>query len=141
MYLLHCDQHFCYIKDIDAASKSFGCGECGKLFDHRGILARHVDTCTGGQTKYKYPGGVYHPELTPLEYLKRNGIKVDTKYVYKYRIVYDFEAMMKGIQKTSAKTKYYAEHVLLSASVCSNVPGFRKSQMSGHPRRFSSSDK
>ena len=44
--------------------------------------------------------------------------------MYPYRIVYDFEAMFKSIDKKSARTKYYAEHVPLSVSIHSNVPEF-----------------
>ena len=82
-----------------------------------------METCNGGGTKFTYPSNkYYHPELTPLEKLHRHGINVDTGYVYPYRIVYDFEAMFKPIDKTSAKTTFYAEHVPLSVSIHFNVP-------------------
>ncbi|GFN90296.1 Zinc finger protein 546-like [Plakobranchus ocellatus] len=66
--------HFCYIQDIDAAASAFGCKKCGKQYKERLRLARHEKTCAGDEIKRYYPGGVYHPNLTPLEVLADEGV-------------------------------------------------------------------
>ena len=101
--LLHDNRHFCFIKDIDAATHSFGCPKCGKLWKDRWDLYRHVSGCDGGKIKAVYPGGVYHPALTPLEILKEHGINVDPSYVYPFRATYDFETYFKPIKKRQTK--------------------------------------
>ena len=40
--------HVCYIKDIDAATKTFGCLRYCKQYNQRFRLARHQKTCAGG---------------------------------------------------------------------------------------------
>ena len=119
--------HFCYIKDIDAATKAFGCLKCGKQYNQRFRLARHEKTCVGDKITRYYPGGVYHPNQTPLELLADEGVPLETDFVYPFRATYDFEcyfAKDKLPTTSTAKTSYTARHVPLSVSVCSNVPEF-----------------
>ncbi|GFR68008.1 hypothetical protein ElyMa_003720600 [Elysia marginata] len=119
--------HFCYIKDIDSVCHAFGCHKCGKQFKERFLLTRHEKTCAGDEIKRYYPGGVYHPNPTPLEILADEGVPVETDFVYPFRATYDFECYFtkENLPSTStSKTSYTARHVPLSVSVCSNVPDF-----------------
>ncbi|RUS83075.1 hypothetical protein EGW08_009161 [Elysia chlorotica] len=120
--------HFCYIKDIDAATNAFGCLKCGKQYHKRKHLVRHEKTCAGDKIKRYYPGGVYHPNPSALETLADEGVPVETDFVYPFRATYDFECYFtkENLPSTATcKTSYTARHVPLSVSVCSNVPGFR----------------
>ena len=124
MYVLLHERHFCYIKDINAATNSFACENCGSLWKHLGKLHRHQQTCKGPHPEEKCVGGVYHPQLTPLEQVAAEGISVDTSFVYPFRATYDFESYFTPINRMSAKTTYVNTHVPMSVSVCSNVPGY-----------------
>ena len=123
--ILH-DNHFMYIKDFDKATLTFSCGKCGYISNYIGNINRHEKTCNGTSQKNIYPGRVYQPPLRPLELLKNQGVDVDPNFVYPYRIAYDFEAYQKPIHQKTEKTLYYSEHVPLSVSLCSNVPGFEQ---------------
>ncbi|GFN84818.1 Zinc finger protein 546-like [Plakobranchus ocellatus] len=119
--------HFSYISDIDAVAHAFGCEKCGKQYKERKKLIWHEKRCAGDEIKRYYPGGVYHPNPTPLEVLADEGVPVETDFVYPFRDTYDFECYFTktDIPTTSTvKTPYTVRHVPLSVSVCSNVPGF-----------------
>ncbi|GFR66083.1 zinc finger protein 546-like [Elysia marginata] len=90
-------------------------------------LGRHEKRCAGDDINHNYPGGVYHPNPTPLEVLADDGVPVETDFVSPFRATYDFECYFtkNDIPTTStSKTSYTVRHVPLSVSVCSNVPGF-----------------
>ncbi|GFS19334.1 zinc finger protein 546-like [Elysia marginata] len=119
--------HFCYIEDIDAATHAFGCEKSGRQYKERKKLGRHEKRCAGDKIKRYYPGGIYHPNPTPLEVLVDDGVLVETDFVYPFRATYDFECYFtkNDIPTTStSKTSYTARHVPLSVTVCSNVPRF-----------------
>ena len=60
MYLLYHDNHFfCYGKNMDKVTKSFGCGQCGKLLTPGGDLNKHVDTRDGIKTTFIYVVGIF----------------------------------------------------------------------------------
>ncbi|KAL8564994.1 hypothetical protein ACOMHN_003370 [Nucella lapillus] len=89
---------------------------------------RHEKSCTGKLVKHRYPGGVYTPPSTPLEILQRNGLNVDTAYVYPYRATYDYEAYFDRDDlpqnPESDNTRYTSRHVPMSLAVSSNVPSY-----------------
>ena len=127
MHVLCYSNHFCYITNINKAAHAFGCGQCGKLWKKEGLVNRHQKTCTGDKVKQVYPGGVYTPQLTPLEMLQKNGLLIDSSYIFPFRATYDFEVFFEyqdlpQPKKHDAKTKHTSKHVHLSVSMCSNVP-------------------
>jgi hypothetical protein len=117
--------HFSYIKDLRSYSRSYACRNCDKLWKHVGMLHRHEKNCKGG-VRYKHPGGVYHTTKTVFEELEDEGIIVPPgdRY-YPYRATYDIETMFHPPEKErTTKLEWVNQHVLLSISVCSNVPEF-----------------
>ena len=88
------------------------------------MLDRHQSSCNGGLSKDIYAGGVFQNLPSALDVLKEEGIHIDPLFVYPYRATYDFETYFKSVNKTTFKTKFVAQHVPLSVSVCSNVPNF-----------------
>ena len=80
-------------------------------------------TCTG-DVIYKYPGGAYHTPQTVFDLLEDENIDVpaENRY-YPYRATHDIEVMLQPTDKQrSKKFEWTSHHVLLSVSVCSNVP-------------------
>lgn len=118
--------HFMLITDISRATSSFSCGLCGKIWKKNSNYQRHKQICSGNPTKYCYPGGVFYPYETIPDQLRSAGIHFPENFIYPFRIVYDFEAYQHPIYRKTEKTVYTTEHIPLSVSVCSNVPGYKK---------------
>ena len=75
-----------------------------------------------------FPGGAYEVPQTMFDLLEDEGIHIseDLKY-FPYRATFHFECYFKKEDKhprNPAKLTLEAEHVRLSVSVCSNVPGY-----------------
>ena len=75
-----------------------------------------------------FPGGAYKVPQTIFDLLEDEGIVVPEELKYfPYRATFDFECYFKKENKhprNTAKLTWKAEHVPLSVSVCSNVPGY-----------------
>ena len=98
------------------------------VIDYGNMLGccRHEQTCTG-DVIYKYPGGMYHTTQTVFDQLEDEGIDIleEDRY-YPYRATYDIEVMLQPTDKRrSEKLEWTSQHVLLSVSVCSNVPVYK----------------
>jgi hypothetical protein len=116
------EDHFSYVNDMEKYSHSFLCLKCDRLWKHVGTLHRHERTCTG-DVIYKYPGVVYHTPQTVFDRLE--DVPEEDRY-YPYRATYDIEVMLQPTDKRrSEKLEWTSHHVLLSMSVCSNVPGYK----------------
>lgn len=71
-------------------------------------------------------GGFYRPLKTIFEELSYFGINCKNR-VYPWFIVYDFEAPLHNVQdQRSEKVEWTHEHMPISVSICSNVPGFEE---------------
>jgi len=129
MYVNLHETHFSYINSLDKYSHCFACRSCGKHWPLRRDAARHEITCTEA-TKYKYPGGIYKPAPSVFAQLAEENIHVPKGLqFYDYRSVYDIETLLDSNiteLNDTATTEWKQKHVLLSVSVCSNVPGFTK---------------
>ena len=123
------EDHFSLIINLDQYCQSFSCRHCGKMWKGVWTLRRHERPCTN--TIKKYVAGSYQPEPTVFEQLADEGIVVDKdQQFYPYHITYDFECYFEksNLPASSGKLEWQACHVPLSASVCSNVPGFIEPQ-------------
>jgi hypothetical protein len=70
---------------------------------------------------------MYHTTQTVFDRLEDEGIDVleEDRY-YPYRATYDIEVMLQPTDKRrSEKLEWTSQHVLLSVSVCSNVPVYK----------------
>ena len=115
--------HFSYIKDFALFAKKYQCKFCDKLWEHQGNYVRHEQKCKD-KTRYVYPGGFYSQKKSVFEELSYFGIGC-TDRVYTHFITFDFESILKKVQdQRSAKMEWTQEHVPISVSICSNVPGF-----------------
>ena len=75
-----------------------------------------------------FPGGAYKVPQTIFDLFEDEGIHIpeDLKY-FPYRATFDFECYFKKEDQHPRNTKkltWEAEHIPLSVSVCSNVPGY-----------------
>ena len=59
MYLNLYGRHFSFISNIEKYTKSYICDKCRKLWKTGKQLNRHVSSCKGDGTQYRYPGGFY----------------------------------------------------------------------------------
>ena len=124
------EDHFSLIINLDQYCQSFSCWQCGKLWKWVWTLQRHEHTCTNAVIK-RYVGGSYQHEPNVFEQMANEAIMVDqNQQFYPYCITYDFECYFdKGnLPHASDKLEWQAHHVPLSASVYSNVPGFKEPQ-------------
>ena len=131
MYLNLYGRHFSFISNIEKYTKSYICDKCRKLWKTGKQLNRHMSSCKGDGTQYRYPGGFYVTPQTIFDKFEEEGIVIpeELRY-YPYRAVFDFEAFFDKTQKSSPTDTltWEMKHVPVSASVCSNVPGYETPQ-------------
>ena len=126
MYLNLYGSHFSNIKNLSMYSKSC-CSKCDKMWKTARALNRHERTCEA-TVRHIFPGGAYKVPQTIFDLLADEGIDIpeDLKY-FPYRATFDFECYFKRETehpRNTAKLTWEAEHIPLSVSVCSNVPGY-----------------
>ncbi|CAB4000813.1 Zinc finger and SCAN domain-containing 22, partial [Paramuricea clavata] len=127
MYLNLYGSHFSYIKNLAMYSKSYCCCKCDKMWKTARALNRHERTCAG-TIRHIFPGGAYKVPQSIFDLLADERIEIpeDLKY-FPYRATFDFECYFKHTSNHSRNTEkltWQAEHIPLSVSVCSNVPGY-----------------
>ena len=126
-------KHFSYIRDLPKYSDCYSCPKCGKLFPKPSRLQKHEKTCTG-KVRFVFPGGMVSPQKSVFQKLEDYCISVDERdRYYPYRATFDIETMCQQEpegegepQSSSKKLTWRAKHVLLSVSVCSNVPDYEQ---------------
>ena len=125
MYLNLYQNHLSYIKDVKQYCKKYQCPACKKLFNRNGNCKQHMKTCNGA-TKYVFPGGYHQQANSIFDELEEVGIHVQhSDRFYNYFIVYDFESYLKKLDSdNNTNTVTTAEHIPISVSICSNVPGY-----------------
>ena len=127
MYLNLYGSHFSYIKNIGMYSKSYCCSKCDKMWKNARAVNTHEKICEA-TVRHVFPGGAYKVPQTIFDLLADEGIEIpeDLKY-FPYRATYDFECYFKrktDHPRNTAKLTWEVEHIPLSVSVCSNVPGY-----------------
>jgi hypothetical protein len=108
---------------MEKYSHSFLCSKCDRLWKTRWEIHRHERTCTR-DVIYKY--FLNHTQQTIFGQLEDENIDVPAEdRHYPYRATYDIEVMLQPPDKRRCeKLEWTSQHVLLSVSVCSNVPGY-----------------
>ena len=113
LYLNVHDAHFSCIHKLHLYTRSYSCGTCGKMWNCVWDMNRHHKTCIA-ETRYKYPGGVYHTTASIFDQLRDQGFDVlDTPYPY--RATYDFEC---HFEKTDLPVDSDKVHWKLATSRC-----------------------
>ena len=134
--LLRYNNHFMYIKDMDQIRHCYKCRKCGlKTLKNFKACQRHEQTCNEGLIKHVFPGGDYSAGDTIFSrifklYKSDNYLEyfdiTENDLFYPFEAVYDFEAMLKKLEiiDNDKKLKITTEHVPVSVSILSNVPGY-----------------
>ena len=127
MYLNLYGSHFSYIKNLAMYSKSYCCSKCDKMWKTTKALNKHEKTCEA-TIRHIFPGGAYKVPQTIFDLLDDEGIDIPEHLKYfPYRAPFDFECYFKRETehpRNTANLTWEAEHIPLSVSVCSNVPGY-----------------
>jgi hypothetical protein len=125
------NKHYSYIRNLDGYCNSYVCSVCDRCFDKSFNFRRHI-CATKEASKLSFRGGEFSSPSNIFTKLEREcGIKLardDPKRYYPYRITYDIESMLckNSLPVSTDTTTYENVHSLLSVSVCSNVPGYKK---------------
>lgn len=135
MYINQHENHCSFVTDFSQYAKKFQCQLCDRLFNHNGNFLKHASICDK-RTLFDYPGGFYKERKTIFEQLEEYGILVPTdERTFPWFAVFDFESMLVKLEgDATEKLEWTQQHVPISVSVCSNVPG------STEPRCFVNSD-
>ena len=137
--LMRYKNHFMYIKDLNQIRHCYRCKKCSKIFKNMEACNRHEKKCDE-LIRHTFVGGEYKASKSifekVLEKIDHNIGKIDPEghfkaigelsHFYPYYCAYDFEAMVKPLNSddNENKLKITCEHVPVSVSIFSNVPGF-----------------
>ena len=129
------DTHLSYVSNVEAYLQKYQCASCGRHFDYLSHWKRHRGTCANA-TQYEFPGRFHKMNSTIFDRLEEFNIIVpENERVFKWFVVYDFEAVLSHIDdQQTARLKWLRRHDPISVSVSSNVDGFRE------PRGFVNKD-
>ena len=116
--------HCSLVTDFDQYAKKFKCQLCDWITDHHGHLKCHQKICDK-KTLFNYPGGFYREKPSIFQELEKFGINVpESDRVFHWFAVYDFESMLVKLRDdTTEKMEWTHQHVPISVSLCSNIPG------------------
>ena len=120
-------KHFCFISDLSQFTNSFGCSICSQSFITKYRLLRHKTQCAKSHSRLVFGNGIFHPPKNIFERIESmTGIEVPDEYrFYPYRATFDIESYLpKSNDKNTPKLSFDTDHVLMSISVCSNIPGY-----------------
>ncbi len=120
------ERHFSYIKNISQYCNKFICKICNKFFKRGYEYSQHLKIDCGS-AKHIFPGGVYTPDESIFDLLEAEGIDIaGVDRFYPYRIIFDTEAFQatKYVPDSTESIVYTANHLIASAAVISNVPGY-----------------
>lgn len=123
-------RHLCFIKHLDLYAKAYECKNCLGLFPSKSRLNFHQKaTCAKAQTTQIFPYDCFRPQRSIYDLLESEAeisVPSDRRF-YPFRCTFDIECFMKPVTRNDLDTEklsYSTEHVLMSVSIHSNVPGF-----------------
>ena len=118
-------KHVNFIIDIKRYSTKYLCDICERIFYRQWNMVRHRRGCTS-KSKHIHPGGFYRQHRTLFQELEHFNINVPEELRYYDHVVcWDMESILKPIEyeSDSGKFKEISQHVPVSCSIASNVPG------------------
>ena len=124
LHLTADQRHVHLIKDINKYAQAFLCSKCERPFKLDYLKRRHETRCIRS-CKFQFKGGPYYIPRNVFEELDNVGIQVPEELrFHRFRATFDYEAYMK---KSSGGARdpagFMSEHVPMSCSIASNVPG------------------
>ena len=123
------EEHFSYIRDVEALCRSFRCMVCGAHFTRATSARRHCCSVEN-VTEMKYSTGVLKPPVGVWDRVElETGLRVPQSLkFYPYWMTYDIESLLlkSNLPELTRTTTYHSRHELVSVSVCTNVPGYEQ---------------
>ena len=121
---LQCNNHICYVNNINALSKTLRFNTCDTFLSKTGNLERHLVTC-GDCVKHIYPRNVDELREPLLEKLDAFNIpsRIEQK-VFKNLAKFDFESNCvkeENSYKQTETTTWIGKHVPTSVTISSNL--------------------
>ena len=121
--LLRCNNHNCYINNINALFEAFRCTTCDTFFSKKGNLERHLVTFSD-RVKHIYPKNVY--ELRETLFGKLDAFNIPYKNeqkLFNNLAIIDFESICvkEDSYKQTETTTGIGKHVPISVSISSNL--------------------
>ena len=123
------EEHFSYIRNVEALCKSFRCMVCGAHFT-RATNARWHSCNVEHVTEMKYSTGILKPPVGVWDRVElETGLCIPTSLrFYPYWMTYDIESLLlkSDLPQSTTTTTYHSRHELVSVSVCTNIPGYEE---------------
>jgi hypothetical protein len=127
------ESHFSYIRNLDSYTNTYSCSVCKRCFAKLSNYTRH-SCAVENASKLAFKGGEFCAPRNVFDRLEREaGVvldKSDPLRYYPYRITFDIESLLSKdpelLPTDTETTTYDSYHSLLSVSVCSNVPNYKK---------------
>ena len=121
--LLRCNNHICYVNNINTLFKAFRCTTCDTLFSKMSNLERHLVACSD-RVKHINPRNVYELRETLFEKLDAFNIPYRIEHkLFNNLAIFDFASICvtEDSFKQTETTKWIGKHVLITASISSNL--------------------
>ena len=120
---LRCNNHVCFVSDMNSFFKSFRCSTCDAIFSKTESLERHLVTCSE-QVKHIYPKNVHQLRENLFEKLDSFNIPYrEDQKLFKILAVFDFEiiCIKEETYKETGTEKWIRKHVSKSVSNSPNL--------------------
>ena len=121
--LLRFNNHICYVNNINALFKTFGCTTCETFFSKTGNLEQHLVSCSH-RVKHIYPKNAYDLRETLFKKLDAFNIPYKNEQkLFKNLVILDFESICvrENSYKQTETTICIVKHVPISVSISSNL--------------------
>ncbi len=127
VYLNLYKKHLSVVTDLTKLAKCYVCKTCGYGFEDNANLDRHSKICqTVTIDKFSSKSDIWNCKRNIIVELSEY-FEVSVDFKYDYLITYDLESIQLKIkEKGGDKLKFVTQHVPISASIASNVPGYDK---------------
>ena len=98
--LIRYNSHICYVDNIHALFKAFGCPTCETYFQRTGNLERHLVRCKE-RVKHIHPKNVYQLRETLFDTLDSFDLQnTDDQKLFGILVVFDFESICRPEEKS-----------------------------------------
>ena len=118
--------HFSYIHNFTLYCRYYVCQICKKVFPIRSNYFRHMQTCDAS-VKHEFIGGAFHTQKSIFQEIENESIFVlKEDCFYCFRVAFDYESYFckQNLPPNGPQLEWVSEHIPISVSVGSNVPGF-----------------
>ena len=141
-YLNLYENHFSVVTDLFKLAKSYVCDKCGNRFEMQKHLDQHSIRCNIEQNDtFNKRSDIWQCNRNIIVELS-DYFEIEQDFKYDYLITYDLESMQLKVNEIvgdplKSKLKFVTQHVPISVSIATNVPGYDKEEefiLSNNPK-------